>query len=139
MITPKQNNEYLLDFTIESNSLQDLLEILANICENLDLSYLNPRIKHFKYFQFTFFGLMVKAKGLLERMIFKAEFLKGSIPEFKIIFDKLVRLQRRIKKAYESIYSNKMIKGKVEIIACFREYQLIFENIQKIRAKLILV
>ena len=56
--------EYLLNFILQCNSLKDLLDILQNICNNLDLDYLNPQIKHFRYFQFTFFGLMAKAAGL---------------------------------------------------------------------------
>ena len=82
MKVTKQNKRYLLNFLMQSNSLQDLLGILANICENLDLTYLNPRIKHFRYFQFTFFGLIVKVKGLLDMMVFRAEFLKNNIYEF---------------------------------------------------------
>jgi hypothetical protein len=133
----KQNKEYLLNFLMQSNSLHDLLRILANICENLDLAYLNPRIKHFKYFQFTFFGLMVKAKGLLEIMMFRAEFLKNNFDEFGEIYLKLMTLKKRMGLAYDSINKKEMIKGKNEIIALNKEYSETFENILKTCQKMI--
>jgi len=131
----KQNKQYLLDFLMKSNSLNDLFGILSNICENLDLSYLNPRIKHFKYFQFTFFGLMVKAKGLLEIMVFKAEFLKNNFSEFEKIYPNLIRLKKDIEITYNLINKNKMLEGKNKIIELNREYSLIFEEITRISFK----
>lgn len=134
----RQNKEYMANLLMQSNSLHDLLGILQSICETLTLTHLNPRIKHFRYFQFTFFGLMVKAKGLLEMIVFKAEFLKQSMPEFEMIYNKLITLQKKMQKAYSFIHSNKMIEGKTEIIECSKEYQNIFEEIQKTGLKLML-
>ena len=133
-----QNQSYMLDFLMKSCSLNDLLGILKNICENLDLDYLNPRIKHFRYFQFTFFGLMVKAKGLLEMMVFKTEFLKQTVLEFMQIHADLSKLQKKMQKAYTLIHTNKMIEGKNEIIECSKEYQNIFENINKTASRMII-
>ena len=133
----KQNKEYLLNFLMQSNSLHDLLGILANICENLDLAYLNPRIKHFKYFQFTFFGLMVKAKGLLEIMIFRAEFLKNNFDEFGEIYFKLINLKKNVGYAYDLVHKNKMLEGKKKIIESNKEYSEIFDNILKMCQKMI--
>jgi hypothetical protein len=133
----KQNKEYLLNFLMKSNSLHDLLEILANVCENLDLDYLNPRIKHFKYFQFTFFGLMARAKSLLEIMIFRAEVLKKDFKEFDEIHSKLMRLRKNIELAYDSIHKNKMLEGKKKIIESNKEYSETFEKIMKMCQKMI--
>ena len=133
----KQNKEYLMDFLMKSNSLNDLLGILSNICENLDLTYLNPRIKHFRYFQFTFFGLMVKARGLLEMMVFRAEFLKNNIEEFNEIYSKLIRLKKNIEIAYSLVNKNKMLEGKKKIIGSNEEYSELFENINKILKSMI--
>jgi len=127
----KQNRQYLLDFLIKSNSLYDLLGILASICENLDLAYLNPRIKHFRYFQLTFFGLMVKAKGLLEMMAFRAEFLKNSHGGFAEIYEGLIRLKTNMDSAYCLVNKNKMLEGKNRIIALNKEYAELFESINK--------
>ena len=133
----KQNKEYLLDFLMKSNSLHDMLGILSNICENLDLSYLNPRIKHFRYFQFTFFGLMVKAKGLLEMMVFRAEFLKNNFSEFEEIYSNLMKLKKNIELAYNLVNKNKMLEGRNKIIELNKEYSEMFEDINKKLKKMI--
>ena len=122
---------------MQSNSLHDLLGILANICENLDLTYLNPRIKHFRYFQFTFFGLIVKVKGLLDMMVFRAEFLKNNIYEFDEIFFKLRKLKKNMELTYKSISEKEMAKGKNNIIELNKEYSKTFEDILEICLKLI--
>ena len=127
-----QNKDYVLDFLMKSNSLNDLLEILANICENLNLSYLNPRIKHFKYFQFTFFGLMVKAKSLLEMMTFRAEFLRNNLDEFNEIYSRLNKLKRNMELTYDLVNKNKMLEGKNKIIELNKEYSEVFGMIQKL-------
>jgi hypothetical protein len=137
MNATKQNKRYLLNFLMQSNSLHDLLGILANICENLDLTYLNQRIKHFRYFQFTFFGLIVKVKGLLDIMVFRAEFLKNNIYEFDEIFFKLRKLKKNMEIAYKSISEKEMAKGKNNIIELNKEYSKIFEDILEICLKLI--
>jgi hypothetical protein len=137
MKVTKQNKEYLLNFLMQSNSLHDLLGILADICENLNLDYLNPRIKHFRYFQFTFFGLMVKAKGLLDIMIFRAESLKNNFNEFNETYSKLMKLKKNIGLAYDLVHKNKMLEGKNKIIELNKEYPEIFENIVKMCQKMI--
>ena len=133
----KQNKQYLLDFLMKSNSLKDLFGILSNICENLDLSYLNPRIKHFRYFQFTFFGLMVKAKGLLEMMVFRAEFLKNTFSEFEPIYSELMKLKKNIELAYNSVNKNKMLEGRNKIIELNEGYSAVFEEMAKILVKMV--
>jgi len=127
-----QSKDYVLDFLMKSNSLHDLLGILANICENLDLSYLNPRIKHFRYFQFTFFGLMVKAKGLLEMMVFRTEFLKNNLDEFNEIYSRSIKLKKNMGLAYNLVNKNKMLEGKNKIIELNKEYSELFGMIQKL-------
>ncbi|MBN1275264.1 hypothetical protein JXA12_03150 [Candidatus Woesearchaeota archaeon] len=74
---------------------------------------------------------MVKANSLLELMVFRAEFLKESMPEFENTHNKLITLQKRMQKAYSFIHSNNMIEGKAQIIECSKEYQNIFEDMQK--------
>ncbi|NOZ80626.1 MAG: hypothetical protein GXP63_03040 [DPANN group archaeon] len=134
----RQDQGQLLDLLIKSNSLNDLLGILSDICENLDLAYLNPRIKHFRYFQFTFFGLMVKAKSLLEMALFRTEFLRKTLPEFIGIHADLSLLQKRMQKAYAAINGNRMREGKEDIMACAQAYQDIFEGIERITSSRII-
>ena len=133
----KHDKKYLLNFLMQSNSLHDLLEILANICENLNLNYLNPRIKHFKYFQFTFFGLMVRAKGLLDMMTFRAEFLKNNLDEFNKIYLSLIKLKKKNDLAYNLVNKKKMFEGKNEIIKLNKEYSETFDDILKTCAGMI--
>ena len=81
---------------------------------------------------------MVKAKGLLEMMVFKTEFLKQTVLEFMQIHADLSKLQKKMQKAYTLIHTNKMIEGKNEIIECSKEYQNIFENINKTASRMII-
>ncbi len=120
--------EYLEVFIMQSYALNEFLGILKGICQNLDLSYLNPRIKHFKYFQFTFFGLMVKVKSLLDMMIFKMEFVKNNKIEHEKLYKDLLKIKKNIETAYHLIYKNKMNEGKSKIIQVADEYAEIFEN-----------
>ena len=127
----KHNKEYILKFLMDGNSLHDLLGILANVSENLDLDYLNPRLKHFRYFQFTFFGLMVKAKGLLEMMVYREEFLKNNDSEFDETYRRLLKLKKTMERAYNLINKNKMVEGKNKIIELNKEYSGTFDDILK--------
>ena len=124
-------DEYLEIFLMQSYALNELLTILSGICQNLELSYLNPRIKHFKYFQFTFFGLMVKAKSLLDRMIFKMEFVKNNKSEYEELYKDLLKIKKNMETAYKLIYKNKMNEGKNKIMQVADEYEKIFETIQQ--------
>ena len=126
-----KSEEYLEIFRMQSYALNELLGILKSICQNLDLSYLNPRIKHFKYFRFTFFGLMVKAKSLLDMMIFKMEFVKNNAAEYGDLYKDLLRLKKEMESAYHLIYKNKMNEGKNKIMQVADEYEKIFETIQQ--------
>jgi len=124
-----KNQEYIMNFLMQSSSLKDLLGILKSISENLDLNYLNPKIKHFKYFQFTFFGLMVKATSLLEMMIYRAEFLKKEKPELEYTYQELLLIKKKLDRAFALIKKNKMVEGKKQIIIAAKEYQQTFERI----------
>jgi hypothetical protein len=126
----KHHKEQILDLLMKSNSLHDLLGILENICKNLDLNYLNPRIKHFRYFQFTFFGLMVKAKGLLEMMEYRAEFLGKNSIEFNEIHFELLKLKKEMESAYTSVKNKNMTEGKNKIIELHKKYLRTFEMIE---------
>ena len=114
-----KTDEYLEVFMMQSYASNELLGILKNICENLDLSYLNPKIKHFKYFRFTFFGLMVK--------VFKMEFIKTHQTGYEKLYKEPLRVKKIMEAAYHLIYKNKMNEGKKKIIQVAEEYTKIFE------------
>ncbi|MBN1544002.1 hypothetical protein JW898_00910 [Candidatus Woesearchaeota archaeon] len=123
---------YLTSILLLGNSLHELLGILKGICENLDLDYLDPRIKHFKYFQFTFFGLMVKATSLSKRMLLKAEYLEQNHAEFSEICNRIKEIDLSLKKAFELIKKNKMIEGKNRIVKTANQYEQTFEKIEQL-------
>lgn len=127
----------LLKFFMHSNSLNDLLEILNNICGQLDLNYLNPRLRHFKYFQFTFFGLMLRARGLLEIMLFRLEPIENNFSEFKKIRVELLNLRKNVQIADNFIKEKKMREGRDKVIEVAEEYSKIFEDINKLLDKYI--
>lgn len=133
-----KTDEYLEVFMMQSYALNELLSILKGICQNLELSYLNPRIKHFKYFQFTFFGLMVKAKSLLDMMIFKIEFVKNHETEYEKLYKELLKIKKNMEAAYQLIYKNKMNEGKHKIMQVADEFSEIFESVTKIKRKKVL-
>ncbi|MBN1794258.1 MAG: hypothetical protein JW844_04780 [Candidatus Omnitrophica bacterium] len=122
---------------MHSNSLNDLLEILNNICGQLDLNYLNPRLRHFKYFQFTFFGLMLRARGLLEIMLFRLEPIENNFSEFKKIRVELLNLRKNVQIADNFIKEKKMREGRDKVIEVAEEYSKIFEDINKLLDKYI--
>lgn len=125
----------LLKFFMHSNSLNELLSIVEIICQNLDLNYLNPRLKHFKQFQFTFFGLMLRVKSLIEFMLFKLEPIKENHPEYEDIYFSLIGLKRKINEADRLINKKKMREGINKIIEIAGEYSKIFEDINKLLDK----
>jgi len=127
----------LLKFFMHSNSLNDLLEILNNICGQLDLNYLNPRLRHFKYFQFTFFGLMLRARGLLEIMLFRLEPIENNFSEFKKIRAELLNLRKNVQIADNFIKEKKMREGRNKIIEIAEKYSRIFEDINRLLDKYI--
>jgi len=125
----------IVDFLMQSNSLHELLSILEIICQNLDLSYLNPKLKHFKQFQFTFFGLMLRIKSLIEFMLFKLEPIKENHPEYGEIYFRLIELKRKINEADRLINKKKMKEGTSKIIAISKEYSFIFDSIKSLVEK----
>ena len=59
---------------------------------------MNSRTRHFKDLQLTFFGLIVKANGIMDRMLWQAEFLQENNKELKETYEKLKKTKKRLDK-----------------------------------------
>jgi len=131
--------DHALELYLRAYSLKDLLGILKDICEHTDFINLNPNLKYFKQFRFTFFGLMIKANSLLEMMVYKCEFLKENIDNESLVYLylELVRLKTHMEKAYNLVFHKKLYEGKNVIIESAKSYDKLFQNIQKIFHKVI--
>ena len=75
---------------------------------------------------------MVKAKGLLEMMVFRTEFLKNNLDEFNEIYSRSIKLKKNMGLAYNLVNKNKMLEGKNKIIELNKEYSELFGMIQKL-------
>ena len=127
-------DKFTLEFFMTSRSLNDLLNILQNICENIGLENLNPRLKHFRYFQFTFFGLMLRINSLLEQMIFRLDVLKDN-EDFREIYPKILSFKGRIIECDSLVRGKKMKRAAEDISLAATEYSKIFSDIEKILDK----
>jgi len=133
----KHNREYCIALLMQSSSLNDLLGILKSICENLNLKNINPQLSQFRHFQFTFFGLMVKSRGLLEMMLLRTDFLRKSIDDFKEIHRELLKSYVAIDNAYTLVRKKKMIEGRNKIIECAEQYNKTHEKLEPLLVGLI--
>lgn len=125
----KRSNDAALSLLASSQSLNDLLFILRNICKNLDLREVKPYLKQSASFRFVFFGLLTKAKGTLQIMLFRTENLE---PErVKELRKELLAIQRQLEKATRHINEKHLTEGQQEIIAVTEEYEKLFPQLQK--------
>ncbi len=129
--------EYALHLLMQANSLNDLLTILKGISEKINIDEKTKRIKQYKSFRFMFFGLMVKVTGLLEKMLFRCEYLQRQLPEFVTIYEQFQQLQHTLWKSYNHIQDNQIIDGKNLLIQAAEQYEELFEHIQKTTYKTI--
>ncbi len=132
-----RQKEYALHLLMQAGSLNDLLTILKGISEKIKIDEKTKRIKQYKSFRFMFFGLMVKVTGILEKMLFRCEYLKKQLPEFETIYERFRQLQHILWKSYNHIQDNKIIDGKSLLIQAAEQYEQLFEDIQKTTCKII--
>jgi len=133
----KHNKEYCIALLMQGASLKELLGILKSICESLNLKNFNPQLRHSRHFQFTFFGLMVKSRCLLEMMLFRTDFLRKEFDDFKEIHRALSRNYDLIDSAYTLVRKKKMVEGKNKIIECAEEYNKTFEKLKALLVEMV--
>jgi len=126
---PSLEDRYILEFLMQSYSLNELLSILESICENLEMRYLNPNLKHFRYLNLTFFGVLARCRSLLEKMIFRAEVMRRNMPQFSRIHVSLLEFDKTLSCAHTLIMNNKMKKGKEKIIEAAHDYSRVLKDI----------
>ncbi len=131
----KKDRQQLVDFLMKASSLDDLLGILASICENLDMETLNPRLRQFRHFRFMFFGLLVKARGILDNMLFRAESM--NLPGFAGINPELLGLKKVMDLAYRDVNNDRMLQAKERIISAREGYSGTYEGMRKLSGRLL--
>ena len=132
MKNPALDDDYILEFLMQSHSVNELLDILSSVCQNLDLSYLNPDNRHYRYFSVTFFGLIARADSLLEKMLFRSDALRHKMPELNEVHLSLIDVGKKIKHANNLIVNRQMRKGRETIIEVAHEYSIVFKKITEI-------
>jgi len=119
----------VLEFLMQSYSLNELLSILESISNNLSMQNLNPHLKHFRYFNLTFFGILTRCRSLLEMMIFRAEVMRRNMPQFSRIHVNLLEFEKTLSTAHTLITNNNMKEGKEKIIEAAHDYSVILKDI----------
>jgi hypothetical protein len=122
----------ILQFSLLASSLNELLLSLKIICENLDLEKVNCKTRHFREFRLTFFGLMVKANGILDRMLWQAEFLKENNQESAEIFLNLKKLKKSLNNALSLVERNNLRDAAMQILEAAKEYHEEFKQISSL-------
>lgn len=99
------------------------------------MRYLNPKLKYARHFNLSFFGVLARSRSLLEKMIFRAEVLRHSKPEVAVIYERLLKFDRKLMYAQKLVSENNLKKGREEIIEAAQEYSAIFKDITDIFLK----
>jgi len=110
-------------------SLFELLQSFEVVCENLNLNKMNYRSRHFKDLQLVFFGLVVKANGLSERLVWQADFLQQNNKKFSELYPGLNNTKKGLSKAFQKIQGNNVSETAVEIIRVAKEYEKTYQKI----------
>lgn len=112
-----------------ASSLKELLDILKSVCMRLNLQHLSTTTKQYRQFRFTFFGLIVKALGLLDRLMFKSELLEQKQKQFHNIIMLLRTVKKELDTAYKKIKNNNIEQGRKRIIEAANKYDAVFRSI----------
>jgi hypothetical protein len=104
------------------NGLYELLSALKLVCENLDLSKVNQRTRHFKDLRFTFLGLLVRASGILQRLILRAEALESVSSRFLSLSKELKSFQYILGDACKHAQNNNIARASVEVIEAAEQF-----------------
>jgi len=132
MKSPSLDDKYVLEFLMQGYSLNEFLSILESISGTLEMKNLNPHLKHYGYFNTTFFGILARVKSLLERMIFRAESLRRTMPQFTEIHLSLLEFEKNLDHTQSLISNRKMKEGKEKIRQIAHEYPEIYKRITDI-------
>lgn len=114
---------------MEADSLHNLLNILGNICSNLDLNFLRTKTKSFEHFRFTFFGLLLKVQSLINSILFRLEPLEEKNPKISWIKNELLNVNIYFNEANNLVKSKKMKEAQEKIIFVSNEYEKLFKKI----------
>lgn len=122
---------FVSNFLMTASSLDEILDILNNICAQLGINYLNPKNKQYKYFAFTFFGLISRAKTLLELLIDRVEVFKQNTKKFSEIHTKLSKIRIELNSIEKLNKVNRIKESNQKIIETAKAYKKVYKNIKK--------
>lgn len=122
---------FVVNFLMTASSLDDILDILSNICKQLDINYLNSKNKQYKYFSFTFFGLISRTKTLLNLLLERIDAFKENSKEFSDIHTKLTKIEIALRNVEKLIKVNRIKEANQKIIETAEKYHKLFKKIKK--------
>jgi len=125
----KKYDPQLLKVLLMANSLNEILQMLKLICKNLNLNKVNSRTRHFKDLQFTFFGLIVKANGLMDRLAWQVSGLEMSTKKFSNISPELKEINKTLKYAHTKIEKNNVSESATQLIIAAEKFEKTFNKI----------
>ena len=120
---------YTLKLFMEADSLHNLLNILGNICSNLDLNFLRTKTKSFEHFRFTFFGLLLKVQSLINSILFRLEPLEEKNSKISWIKNELLEINIYFNEANRMVKLKKMKEAQDKILFISNEYEKLFKKI----------
>ena len=129
MNSTKMLKPNILQAMVLGTSLFELLQSLKIVCENLNLEKMNYRSRHFKDLRLLFFGLMVKANGLSERLIYQADFLQQNNKKFAELYSELNNTKSQLSNAYKRIQNNNISETAKQLITIAKEYKKTYQKI----------
>ncbi len=130
-----QRRQEILEILLHSSSLAELLEIIHNICQNMDISHLNTKTKTFRNFRFIFFGLVSRANTLIDLLLYKCGNLRDSDKSIAGLYPSLKSAKARISEVHASINRNRLSDAASQLIGISRDYVSIHEKLRSISEK----
>ena len=127
----------ILQLLLLASSLNELLLSLKLICRNLDLEKVNNRARHFRELRFTFFGLTVKANGILDRMLLQAEFMRQGNKELAETRAGLEKLKKGLGNAFDLVQNGNLRDAARQILETAEEYEKEFKKVAPLAGQLL--
>jgi len=123
-----QEKDYLLSLLVHNRSLYDLLDMLAEICKNVDFR-VSQKTKSFKGLRLTLFGLLVKLNGTISFILLRTEFLKNQYPKLGELHSKFYRLKNELAQAQALLADNRVQQAKEKIMSAADYYLPCYDTV----------
>ena len=128
----KYNKEMIVNLLTSLVSLDTVIDVLNNVCENVNVNNRNAKSKNFKNLKFNFYILLMRLKSLLEITLFRVEPLKDD-EEFWQLRDKLKSISIYAEKASKLLQLGQLENTTQKLTMINNEYK---ETYEKTREKI---